>query len=318
MPRNGSGTFTLVYDWTTDEAALTPITASRFDTQEGDIASEISNSVAKDGQTTMTGNLKMGSSRITGMADGTALTDAATVKQVQNNSAAYATTTGSANAYVLTLTPAVTALTAGQRFTFKASFANTGAATLNVNSLGATSIKKLGSTDLASGDIANGEVVTVVYDGTNFQIPIATTELVRDTSPQLGGDLEANSNDILMQDNYIIRAILKDTAEEVVIANSGTTYNIDLEQGNIFVITLTANCTFTFSNPPATGKAGGFILILIQDATGGRSTTFPTVKWTDAVTPTLTTTANSRDILGFITTTAGSRWDGFLAGVNMS
>ena len=38
-------------------------------------------SVASDGQTPITGNLQMGGNKITGMADGTALTDAATVAQ---------------------------------------------------------------------------------------------------------------------------------------------------------------------------------------------------------------------------------------------
>jgi hypothetical protein len=95
---------------------------------------------------------------------------------LQNRAETYATSTGSANAYVLTLSPVPTALAAGQEFEFKANFANTGAATLNVNSLGAIAIKKLdGATALASGDIANGQVVKVKYDGTNFQMlnPIA-------------------------------------------------------------------------------------------------------------------------------------------------
>jgi hypothetical protein len=39
-------------------------------------------SLASDGQTTATGNLKMGNNRITGLADGIASTDAATVSQV--------------------------------------------------------------------------------------------------------------------------------------------------------------------------------------------------------------------------------------------
>lgn len=48
--------------------------------------------------------------------------------------------------------------------------ANTGAATLNVNSLGAKAIKKSGTSALSSGDIAAGEIKILQYDGTNFQI----------------------------------------------------------------------------------------------------------------------------------------------------
>ena len=90
---------------------------------------------------------------------------------IQNNTFAYADSTGSANAYIVSYTPAPTAYVAGQKFFFKANFQNTGAATLNVNGLGAKTIKKLdGATNLASTDIASGAMVEVLYDGTNFQL----------------------------------------------------------------------------------------------------------------------------------------------------
>ncbi len=82
----------------------------------------------------------------------------------------YVVSTGSANAYVVA-TPALAAYAAGNFLEFKASFINTGAATVNVNSLGAKSIKKLdGATALASGDIQSGQIVRLRYDGTNFQM----------------------------------------------------------------------------------------------------------------------------------------------------
>jgi hypothetical protein len=93
-------------------------------------------------------------------------------KQAEN----YVLSTGSANAYVLTLSPIPTSYSVGMPIRFKANFANTGAATVNVNGLGATAIKKTdGATALASGDIANGLIVEIRYDGTNFQLvsPIA-------------------------------------------------------------------------------------------------------------------------------------------------
>jgi len=58
----------------------------------------------------------------------------------------------------------------GQMLSFKAGAANTGASTLNVNGLGAKDIKKNGSADLAANDIKSGQVVTVIYDGTQFQM----------------------------------------------------------------------------------------------------------------------------------------------------
>lgn len=77
------------------------------------------------------------------------------------------TSTGAANAYVLTYTVAPAALYNGQRFTFLTNFANTGSATLNINSLGAKTIKKIVAgvkTALASGDLASGALIEVAYN----------------------------------------------------------------------------------------------------------------------------------------------------------
>lgn len=96
--------------------------------------------------------------------------------EVQKQTWVYAAATGAVNTFAITLTPAPTAYTAGQKFTFKANLANTGTATLNVNGLGAKTIKKFGGTAiLASGDIAINQMVEVEYNGTDFdmQSPIA-------------------------------------------------------------------------------------------------------------------------------------------------
>ncbi len=104
-------------------------------------------------------------------------------------------------------------------------------------------------------------------------------------------------------------------AEELVTANSGTSYTINLDSGNVFQITLTGNCTFTFSNPSVSGRATSFTLILKQDGTGSRTTSWPaSVDWPSATAPTLTTTASATDILTFVTTDGGTTWWGFLAG----
>lgn len=82
----------------------------------------------------------------------------------------YAADGGSTDAYAITLSPAIAAYTVGQAITFKAATRNTGAATLNINSVGAQAIVKDVSTALDTGDIKAGQMVTVVWDGTNFQM----------------------------------------------------------------------------------------------------------------------------------------------------
>jgi hypothetical protein len=94
----------------------------------------------------------------------------------------YAADAEASDTYVITLIPAPAAYYNGMVVNFKANTANTGPATLNVNALGAITIKKHHDQDLETGDIESGQIVTVVYDGTNFQMQsqaaISTLELL--------------------------------------------------------------------------------------------------------------------------------------------
>jgi len=91
------------------------------------------------------------------------------------------TVSSSANLYVVALTPAVTVYTAGMVVQFKALHTNlanlltppTGASTLALNGITSPVAQKIVTRDgaeLAPGDIKAGQIVTVVYDGTNFQM----------------------------------------------------------------------------------------------------------------------------------------------------
>lgn len=96
---------------------------------------------------------------------------------IQNSAYTYAPDTAVSDAYAIALTPALTAYAAGQTFRFLVTTANTGAASLNVNALGAKTIKKNHDQDLATGDVEAGSIVTVTYDGTNFQMQSADANL---------------------------------------------------------------------------------------------------------------------------------------------
>jgi len=86
----------------------------------------------------------------------------------------YAADAEGSDTYVITLSPVPAAYYNGMVVNFKANTANTGAATLNVNALGAKTIKKMHDQDLETGDIESGQIVTLVYDGTNFQMQSQT------------------------------------------------------------------------------------------------------------------------------------------------
>jgi len=87
MSRNGSGTYTLPAG--NPVVTNTTISSTWANTTLTNIASALTDSLAADGQTTATGNLKMGANRITGLADGIASTDAATVSQLTTAGATY-------------------------------------------------------------------------------------------------------------------------------------------------------------------------------------------------------------------------------------
>lgn len=77
------------------------------------------------------------------------------------------------DSYACTLSPAITAYVTGACHEFKAGTANTGAATINFNALGAKTIVKVAggvTTALADNDIRSGSVVSLCYDGTNMQM----------------------------------------------------------------------------------------------------------------------------------------------------
>ncbi len=79
------------------------------------------------------------------------------------------TSAGSANAYTVTIAPALTAntLVSGVLFGFVPNFTNTGSATINPNALGAKTVKYMGN-NLVGGELVNGRRAMVQYDGTDF------------------------------------------------------------------------------------------------------------------------------------------------------
>jgi len=173
-----------------------------------------------------------------------------------------------------------------------------------------------------SGGAMTGAITTnSTFDGvdiaTRDAVLTSTTTTANAALPKAGGTL---SGAIVGADQIISAPVLKDVGETCVAnATSGSTDTIDLTDGNVHNVTLTANCTFTFSNPPASGTSGSFTLFLNQDGTGSRTATWPgSVKWAGGTAPTLTTTASRTDILVFTTIDAGTIWYGAVSGQDFS
>jgi hypothetical protein len=168
MSFNGSGTFVIN---STGQPVVTGtvISSTAFNALTADLATGLSTALTKDGQTTPTADLPMGTFKFTGVGNGSAATDSATISQVQSSFGSFLTVAGT-DTITASVSPSLTAYASGQMFAFVAANTNTGAVTINISSLGAKAITKNGNTALSAGDLTANYLFVVVYDGTQFQV----------------------------------------------------------------------------------------------------------------------------------------------------
>ena len=180
MPRDGSGNYTRSDGTRTgervfqeqDAADLGPPLAPLFDAHANDMATAIENSLAKDGKTNPTANLPMNGLKHTGVAPAAVRTEYATYGQLLDVSGQFiadSAVDGTANSITLTPSPAITAYVAGLTYRFVVEAENTGAVTVAVSGLAAASVTLNGS-PLDAGDISVGDMVTITYTGSRFEI----------------------------------------------------------------------------------------------------------------------------------------------------
>jgi hypothetical protein len=123
----------------------------------------------------------------------------------------------------------------------------------------------------------------------------------------------SSSSSVTLTGSTTLTQIKETKAAVTVAANSAT---IDLSAGTVFTISLTQNITtVTFNNVPSSGLVAGITVFLTQDATGGRTVTWPSsVAWGSANAPSLTSTGNKTDIITMVTYNGGTTWYGVLVG----
>ncbi len=165
---------------------------------------------------------------------------------------------------------------------------------------------------LTGGAMTGAITTNSTFDGvdiaTRDAILTSTTTTADAALPKAGGTL---SGAIVAADQIISAPVMKDYAETKAAMAA---HDVDLTLGNVQTYTLSGNQTLTFSNPPASGSAGSFTLIVTNGASA--TLTWPTsVDWAGGTAPTLT--ASGIDILTFTTIDGGTIWYGFLAGADM-
>lgn len=195
-----------------------------------------------------------------------------------------------------------------------------------INATGGTqSIVFRGAGPTTGVTIAAGDKALIAWNGSDF-IRVGASAGGSNTQVQYNssGNLAGSAN-LTFDGTNLIAANIKSSkfqaykeAVNTIGTVSSATYNIDLSTANIFDITLGANVTFTFTNPPSSGTAQNATIILRQDATGNRLATFTNAKYTDGQAPVLSTGGNQVDVLTFFTVNGGSFYFGTFAMANVS
>lgn len=190
----------------------------------------------------------------------------------------------------------------------------TGAQVLTNKTLTAPAVNS--PTGIVKGDVGLGNVDNT-SDATKNAASVTLTNKTL-TTPILTGviPLEAatNAHPALKASSTTLQFRLGDDSGYAPIAASGAIFNktyysplvsdgntstaitIDWSIGNEHSVTMTGNCTFTFSNPTS-----GFRLVLVvYTGAGSFAATWPgTVKWPGGVAPVISTGASKTDVLSF-------------------
>lgn len=176
MSRDGAGTYNLPPG--NPVVTETVISSTTHNTTMADVATALTQSISKDGQTTYTANQSMGGFKHTQVADATARNQYATAAQVQDGNLTLIGSVSGTDTLTGTISPAVSAYANGVFLTLIPVNNNTGPVTLSLNGLGSKPVLKNNSVPLVAGDLLTGVPATLVYNGTNFflenpQVPAA-------------------------------------------------------------------------------------------------------------------------------------------------
>jgi hypothetical protein len=168
--------------------------------------------------------------------------------------------------------------------------------------------------------ISNGGTVTIP-SGADTLVAKTSSDVLTNktlTTPILTGviPLEAatSGHPALKASAAILQFRLGDDSNYAAIAAAGATFNktyysplvsdgntstaitIDWSIGNEHSVTMTGNCTFTFSNP----TSGMRLVLVVYTGAGSFTATWPgTVKWPGGVAPVISVGASKTDVLSF-------------------
>lgn len=185
MARDGNGNYVNPFP---DFVAGTVISSTEVDANNSAIATALTQSIAVDGQSVVTGNLPMATFKHTGVSETSgqsSRTEYLAPGVVQDGKLnILGSVAGTGDVVTANASPAITAYAAGLQVALVVGSTNTTNVTININGVGAVAVEKL-QLALVAGDWTAGDLVLVEHDGTQFQMISAarTPVLTADSIP---------------------------------------------------------------------------------------------------------------------------------------
>jgi len=267
MPRS-SGTYTLPAG--NPVTTGTTITSTWANTTLSDIATALTGSVATDGTSPMTGILQMGNNKITGVANGTASTDVATVFQISNPTITGGTIDGapigasnpkngaflalSATSAALTGTCTAPTVTPGSDSTTKIATTAFVQSAISAISSGVTSFNtRSGVVTLSSGDVTTALGYTPYNAG---GATVITTSNISSYAPTVSGTGAYGTWGISISGNAA-------TASTATNATTATNQS----GGTVSATTITASSTITSTSGGGSASLGNSSVALYNGTT---------------------------------------------------
>lgn len=171
MPWTGTGQFHREYNWTQDAEHRIGINPERMDREFDNFKAGLENCLTKTGETRLAANQSMAGFKHTSVGKAAKRDEYLSVAQLQDGEFIWGgVSEGARESYKIKLAGTPTHLKAGQVIRFQAHKANEGECFLKVDAIEKVKISHQDGSDLKAADIAENSVVSVVFDGVNFQV----------------------------------------------------------------------------------------------------------------------------------------------------
>lgn len=180
----------------------------------------------------------------------------------------YLDSSGAANTITVTVpSPSTFTYTTGVQLLVKIANTNTGATTINVNSLGSVQVRTSSLSALSSGQLVAGGVYPLFYDGTYFQLQTQATSI---TGAQVNAALGYTAGYINIPQNIQTAAYVpttSDVGKHIYISTGGVTVNASVfSPGDVFSVVNNSG-----SNQTITAGASVTIRLAGTATTGNRT-----------------------------------------------